>query len=279
MCFFTTSDAKSTRKFVKVLNQSLECGSIMCQLQDAELDKYVMKITTDFCRRQKAIGRSKTEYVKNAAECLGRQPQSNVWILNSDVHTNENGEVIPQLQRDYIWLGSLIKNRKLSNVALATDAAVVTPGDPYFTFAATLRALKAAVGNNYMPAFMLIAAGSMGMHYESVMDTYGMCPTPIAIGPKNAGKSTAATTLLSLMGTPQFFVRSFTATAPGILNSRKTFPTVFDDPDDLTKVKALIDDAFNRGIRSTSKESTVTKAIGIVTLNLDRMNKLCSNYK
>lgn len=47
----------------------------MCQLQDAESDKYVMKITTDFCRQQKAIGRLKSEYIKIAAECLGCQPQ------------------------------------------------------------------------------------------------------------------------------------------------------------------------------------------------------------
>ena len=51
LCFFTTSDAKSTCKFVKILNESLECGLVMCQ--DAELDKYVMNITTRFCRSKK----------------------------------------------------------------------------------------------------------------------------------------------------------------------------------------------------------------------------------
>ena len=43
---------------------------------------------------QKAIGRLKSEYIKIAAECLRRQPQSKVWILNSDVHTIESGEVV-----------------------------------------------------------------------------------------------------------------------------------------------------------------------------------------
>ena len=74
-------------------------------------------------------------------------------------------------------------------------------------------------------------------------------------------------------------MRDFTPTAPTTLNSRKTFPTVFDDPDDVSKVKCLIDDAFNRGGRSTSKQTTVTRSVGIVTINLDKLKRLFSNYK
>lgn len=75
---------------------------------------------------------------------------------------------------------------------------------------------------------------------------------------------------------PHFFVRDFTSTAPATLNSRKSFPTVFDDPDDL---KSLIDDAFNHGGRSTSREVSVTHSVGIVTINHDRLKRLFSNYK
>ena len=71
------------------------------------------------------------------------------------------------------------------------------------------------------------------MHYESIIETYGMCPTAVAVGPKNTGKSTAGRTALALLGTQQFFVREFTATQPSIMSSRKTFPTVYDDPDDI----------------------------------------------
>jgi hypothetical protein len=41
----------------------------------------------------------------------------------------------------------------------------------------------------------------------------------------------------------------------------------------------LIDDVFNRGGRSTSRETTRTHSVGIVTINLDRLKKLFSNYK
>ena len=159
------------------------------------------------------------------------------------------------------------------------DSALITDETPQIAFNTTLHALKEAVGNNFLAAFTILGAGAMGLHYEQIISTYGMCPTPVAIGPKNTGKSTASKTLLALLGTPQFFIRDFTATAPSILNSKKTFPTVFDDPSDISKVKALIDDTFNQGGRGTSKTTIVSRSLGIVTVNLDRLGRLCSNYK
>ena len=174
----------------------------------------------------------------------------------------------------------MVGNRKLTSVALKSDAAVVTDDDPYETAYTTLRALKKAVSNNFVAAFTVLGAFGMAIHYDTVLDGYGMCPTPVLIGKKNTGKSTIALTALYMCGIPTFFfVRDFTSTAPSNLNSRKTFPTVFDDPDEVSKVKSLIDDAFNRGGRSTSRETTGTHSIGIVTINFDRLKKLFSNYK
>ncbi len=52
--------------------------------------------------------------------------------------------------------------------------------------------------NNYVSAFFLISAG-MALHYELILEKYGMCPLPVAVGPKNTGKSTAARTALALL--------------------------------------------------------------------------------
>ena len=46
----------------------------MCQLVDAELDKYVTNITNSFCGEQKCNRRQKVKYIKKAAVCLGKQP-------------------------------------------------------------------------------------------------------------------------------------------------------------------------------------------------------------
>jgi hypothetical protein len=63
--------------------------------------------------------------VKRAAECFGKQPESNVWILNENTHLNEDGEIIPAAESEYIWIGGMIGNRRLPNVAPAQDAAFV----------------------------------------------------------------------------------------------------------------------------------------------------------
>ena len=104
---------------------------------------------------------------------------------------------------------------------------------------------------------------------QYILSLYGMCPTPVAVGPKNTGKSTAAKSALALLGTPQFFVRNFTATQTSALNSRKTFPSVYDDPSDIGKVKSMIDNSFNAGARCTSRSTTVARSVhvGIVTIN------------
>ena len=273
-------DAKSTTTFIQALNESLESGALMCQLYNAELSKYIMNLTNAFCRKQIELGVPKVKYVKQAAECLGKQPDSCVWVMNDKVHFNEEGKPIQLSDSKYIWLGSMLSNRTLSNVAPASDAALIPLRlKPEDAFEKTLLSLKQAVHNNYVPAFMLIASAGMAVHYQLIMEKYGMCPMPVAIGLKNTGKSTAAKAALALLGTPQFFVREFTATQTIAHSSRKTFPTVFDDPDDLSKIKSFIDNTFNGGARATSRATSVSRCTGIITLNFDRIKHLCRNYK
>ena len=280
-CFFTMKDVKSTATFVQALNESLESGALMCQLYSVELNKYIMNLTNTFCREQVEQGMDRVQYIKKAAVCLGRQPDSNVWVLNDKVHLDTSGKQIPTDMSEYIWLGSMIGNRRnLSNVAPPSDAAMIPMKEqPKVALDRTLTSLKEAVDNNFVSAFILIASAGMSMHYESILEKYGMCPTPVGVGRKNTGKSTAAKTALALIGTPQFFVREFTSVQTATMNSRKTFPTVFDDPTDIPKVKAMIDNSFNAGARSTSRNTSVSRCVGIITINLDRMKSLCSNYK
>ena len=74
-----------------------------------------------------------------------------------------------------------------------------------------LQALK-ATEDSYVPAFMVIAAALLCTHYETAFETYSMFPTPIAIGKKNTGKSTAARTSLYLNVPQKHFIREFTNT-------------------------------------------------------------------
>ena len=275
-------DVKSSRCFAKALNESLDGGSLFCQLSDMELNKYVMNLTTAFCRNQQEANVPRSSYIKIAAACLGRQPGSDIWVLNERVQFHSNGEKLSVNESPYVWLGALIGRRNLPGVPINSDAAIMPDKteDPKEALSCTLQALKAAVDNNYVPAFMVIAAALLCTHYETVFETYGMCPTPIVIGKKNTGKSTAARTSLYLLGVPQkHFIREFTDTQTTSQNARKTFPSVFDDPDKISQVKSLIDNTFNGGARATAKESVMCRSASLVTLNFDRVNKLCGNYK
>ena len=273
-------DVKSTTSFVQALNESLESGALMCQLYNGELNKYVMNLTTEFCRRQVQRGVRRNEYIKKAAECLGRQPDSKIWVLNEELTFNDDGDIITTTESPYIWLGGMIGNRNFHNVAPAGDAAVVpNQATPINCLNTTLDLLKNAVSNNYTASFFVIASAGMALHYEAIMERYGMCPTPIAVGAKSTGKSTAARTAIALLGTQNFFVRDFSMAQSTLLNSRKTFPTIIDDPSDLGKVKAMIDNSFNAGARSTARATIKSRSTPIITLNLDRLKALCSNYK
>ncbi len=176
----------------------------MCQLYNVELSKYVMGLTNTFCREKKQQRQQHSCYVKQAAVCLGRQPSSSVWVMSEEAHFNIDGDRIDPVDSSYIWLGTMVGKRQFSNMAPATDAATI----PFFNppdmcLNNTLKSLKSAVNNNYLPAFFLIASACMCSHYESIMDIYGMCPTPVAVGQKklkNTGKSTVARTALALMG-------------------------------------------------------------------------------
>ncbi len=63
-------DVKSTTAFVQALNESMESGSLMCQLYSAELSKLLMNMTNI----------PKVQYIKKAAVCLGKQPDSDVCM-------------------------------------------------------------------------------------------------------------------------------------------------------------------------------------------------------
>ena len=54
-----------------------------------------------------------------------RQPETKVWVMNSDVHLNEFGELIPRDQSEFIWMGKMVSNRHFPNVAPAMDAASI----------------------------------------------------------------------------------------------------------------------------------------------------------
>ena len=105
-CFFTMKDVKSTTAFVQALNESMESGSLMCQLYSAELSKLLMNMTNSFCREQLRQEIPKVQYIKKAAFCLRKQPDSDIWVLNDKIQLTGSGIKVAQEESQFIWLES-----------------------------------------------------------------------------------------------------------------------------------------------------------------------------
>jgi len=87
-----------------------------------------------------------------------------------------------------------------------------------------------------------------------------MCPTPVAIGPKNTEKTTAASTAMGMLGmSSHFHICDMTGVEASEQMVRKTVPSILDDPDDMKTVQKIVNNSFNRTCRSTTQERCVTK--------------------
>lgn len=100
----------------------------------------------------------------------------------------------------------------------------------------------------------------MVSHFEVNFQVQSMCLTPVAIGPKNTGKTTAASTAMGMLGTSfRFHIGDMTGVEASEQMVRKTVLSILDDPDDVKTVQKIVNNSFNRTCQSTTRERCVTK--------------------
>ena len=51
-----------------------------------------------------------------------------------------------------------------------------------------------------LPLYILLITGIQSFHYHAIINTYGCCPIPVALGESETGKSTAVMAALALFG-------------------------------------------------------------------------------
>ena len=195
---FPLDDLKSTNSFMKAINQSVGSGGYQCQLLDSEMNKYVMKLTNDFFRAQNRQGVLQDRFSKTAACCLGHQPSSKIWVMNNHVQLDAAGKQISNEDSPYMWLGNLQNGKTIAFVE--DQALVVHPDQKQTAMDTLLKVLKVTVKDNFIPAFIYLGGAAMASHYETIFQVQSMCPTPVAIGSKNTGKTTAANMAPGMLG-------------------------------------------------------------------------------
>ena len=244
------------------------------------MNKYVMKLTNDFFRDKKGEGVPQDDFSKTAACCVGQQPDSKIWVMNHHVQLNAAGDHIANEHSPYIWLGNLHPGNGRSIAYVEDQALVTNPRNKQQAMDQILKVLKETVRGNFIPAFVFMGGAAMASHYEAIFKIMSMCPTPVAIGSKNTGKTTAANTALGILGMPpHFHIREMTDVEASEQMERKTFPSVLDDPDDMKLVRKIVNNSFNRTTRSTTRGSSVPKTGNLVAVNTEKLTSLCRNFK
>jgi len=109
------------------MNQNVGSEGYQCQLQDSDMNKYVMKLTNDFFRAKKQEGVMQDLFTKTAACCLSQQPNSKVWVMNNLIQLSAAGERIDIDENPYTWLGNLHPGNGKTIVFVEDEALGVDP--------------------------------------------------------------------------------------------------------------------------------------------------------
>ena len=60
--------------------------------------------------------------------------------------------------------------------------------------------LRVIMKHNFVPSILMVAGAVMTLHYSSLVRQPTGCPTIVAVGPSQSGKSTALRVALSIVG-------------------------------------------------------------------------------
>ena len=197
-CYFTAEDGRYVKNFHAALNRSFDGGGglwISQSLTDKMLNSYLMKMITSTFREE---GENQ-KYSLEAASCIGRQPKSTVWVLNSSVQINEDGNLIPKEEQSYVWitdklaalrgldsgeqLSSFLANPELQHhIELPLSANSLN---------AALQLLRKMMGSNFIPSVFTLAAVPMNVHFEYFQKKFNICPVIVLVGHPQSGKTTS----------------------------------------------------------------------------------------
>jgi hypothetical protein len=129
-------------------------------------------------------------------------------------------------------------------------------------------------------AFMFVAAGLMGMHFKLCQDTFSQCPTPVAVGPNDTGKTTSAKFFLSIVGRLNTgLARQLSVAEASTKYSSSTIPIVFDDPDNIADVRTIVNNTFNEQERATKRDTVTPRTLAMFTINEDKIRGLLDNAR
>lgn len=199
-------------------------------------------------------------------ECVGLQPNSvpPTWVIGSNLHVHLAGGVTGRLNANdspYAVLGSEMAPLPLIDIK-----------DEDLDHGVALKELieiqRLHMGENFVPALLILGGMGMALHYEELSQLYDGVPLIMAYGLPVSGKSLAVQIAMSLIGETKSIGE---CTQAGMLKlaSSRTLPFWWDDVSDFNTLEALTVQTFNQSQKQTAKLEKLNhpRSVPLMTMN------------
>ena len=176
-------------KFMAHLNNSFGSGGMSLAFNDMQFSAFIQFLKADHGQHLP---------IYKAACTIGQQPCLKEWVLGKDVIIDSDGKAIPQGQSQYIWLDATL----LGDSAIPSQEVMPSIQLPLSSsiLEKLISLMEITLKHNYISSLLVVAGGVMSLHYSTLTSTYPGCPTTVAIGPAETGKTTAIKAALAITG-------------------------------------------------------------------------------
>ena len=171
------------------MNNSFGSGGMSSSFNDINFSSFIQFL------KQPLQGQGAV--VKKAACRVGQQYCGNVWVLGPNLSINEDGEIIDD--PPYLWIGSIISSESTVFTAQDLVPKISTPLSTTI-LKEVIGLLRTILKHNFFSSVLVVAGGIMALHYITITQMCKGCPTIIAVGQPETGKTTALTCAVAITG-------------------------------------------------------------------------------
>jgi hypothetical protein len=228
-CYYTMENIHFKIKFLQDIRLTTGVGGYSCSFNDREMVEFHQELERRFSHESENAH-------KRGVSCVGRQPEMNVWVLNPNVHINEDGHLIENSELVWTPIGGpcleLMGSRKGETQRYDIHSDITLP----LTTAPIEECgilLKNILKHNYVPGIVTLATALYCCHSQDILERFDACCLPMLIGNCGTGKTLSSTCALAMCGQIErgSLMKTKATTDPFILErcAASSLPFTLDD--------------------------------------------------
>ena len=179
----------SKAKFMSALNNSFGSGGMSLAFNETQFASFIQ-----FLKDQNSTDMD----IKVAAHNVGLQPCGKVWVLGKSLQIDSDGKEIDATKHSYLWLPDIIP--QIGNITMQRLLPTISLPLTTTSLSKVVALLKITMQHNFYASLLMMAGCIMSLHYKSIVNRFNGCPSIVAEGPSETGKSTALKVALTLTG-------------------------------------------------------------------------------